>query len=85
VTQITLSDGRIADLREAKGRDLIAASRLTDDAAALSLALAAQVLTIAGEPVLFEEIMDLPLRDAVEIQTAMVEQLGTLPTQAPAT
>jgi len=85
MTTITLSDGRVAELREAKGRDLIAASRLTDDAAALSLALAAQVLTIAGEPVLFEDVMDLPLRDAVAVQTAMVEQLGALPTPAPAT
>ena len=33
---LTLSDGRLARLREAKGRDLIAATRLTDDTNALA-------------------------------------------------
>ena len=46
---LTLSDGRLARLREAKGRDLIAATRLTDDTNALALALAAgSLLTLLG-------------------------------------
>ena len=44
MTTLTLSDGRLAQLREAKGRDLLAATKLTDDPSALSLALGAQVL-----------------------------------------
>lgn len=36
---LTLSDGRLARLREAKGRDLIAATRLTDDTNALAVTL----------------------------------------------
>ena len=80
---LTLSDGRLARLREAKGRDLIAATRLTDDTNALALALAAQVLTVAGEPVLYEELLDWPLRDVVAVQTAIAAQMGALPTPAP--
>ena len=83
MTDLTLSDGRLASLREAKGRDLIAASRLTDDVNALALALAAQVLTVAGEPVLYEDLLDWPLRDVVAVQTAIAGQMGALPTPAP--
>lgn len=82
---LTLSDGRVAELRDAKGRDLVAAAKLTDDPNALSLALAAQVLTIEGVPVVFEDLLEWPLRDAVAAQGAMVEQLGALPTLAPGT
>lgn len=83
MTDLTLSDGRMASLRAAKGRDLIAASRLTDDVNALALALAAQVLTVAGEPVLYEDLLDWELRDVVAVQTAIAAQMGALPTPAP--
>lgn len=85
MTTLTLSDGRLAQLREAKGRDLLAATKLTDDPSALSLALGAQVLTIDGDPVLFEDLLEWPLRDVVAVQAVVVEQLGALPTPAPGT
>ena len=83
MTELTLSDGRRAELRAAKGRDLVAGARRTDDANAIALAVASQVLTVAGEPVLYEDLLDWPLADVLAVQTAIIAQMGSLPTPAP--
>ncbi len=80
---ITLSDGRVVTLAPAKGRHLLAAMRLSSDPNALALAVAAQVATIDGEPLVYEDLLEWPLRDVVLIQGALTEQLGPLPTPTP--
>jgi hypothetical protein len=80
---ITLSDGRVVTLAPAKGRHQLQAMRLTNDPNALALAVAATVGTIDGAPLIFEDVLEWPLRDVLLIQNAITEQLGELPTPAP--
>jgi len=73
---ISLADARIAVIAEAQGRHSIAAFRVLPQAdqanpLALSMAIAAQVTTIDGRAVTYEDLLDLPLADVNAIQGAM--------------
>lgn len=67
-TEVPLSNGEIATVRQVSGRDMINASMVArtypvQDELVAMYALAAQVSEIRGEPILLDEMMDMPGRD----------------------
>jgi hypothetical protein len=77
VAAVTLSDGRGAVLtREALGRDVEKASAVIGmqklgNPLSLMLGLFAQVGTIGGAPVVYEDLLDLPWADTIAIMGLM--------------
>lgn len=75
----TLSDGRIAQIRAPKGRDSVKAARVLSETdlknpMAVSMALLAQVTTIDGIGLTYEDMMELSLADIGKLQVAMGQQ-----------
>jgi hypothetical protein len=80
--QITLPSGRVAIIREGKGRDLIHAQRAvgrTTETHALLQALVAMVCTIDGKELCYEDVLDLPVADVLTLEG---EMLGNFPEAA---
>ncbi len=70
--RITLSDKRIAIVRELKGYEIDKADRLHDNKGHLYLvALASLAVTIDNNPVLMEELQDMKAKDYTKIRTAV--------------
>lgn len=64
--QIVLSDGRVAVMRRPRGKDLIAANRVSPkigDPFSFTYALLAQVVMIDGKPVVAEDIAQMYASD----------------------
>ena len=77
--QITLPSGRIATIREGRGRDLITAQRVVGKAtesSALLQALAAVLCKVDGKELLYEEVLDMPVADVLVLEA---EVLGNFP------
>lgn len=76
--EILLSDGRMVKMRKAKGRDLVAAGRITaskkdvTNQFKLMMAMIAQVILIADQPVNLFQIEDLDLVDFNKVQRAYI-------------
>lgn len=62
---VTLSDGRVATLRPAKGRDLERGSLISGGATqtALMMGVAACITTIDGKGIPYEELQEMPIAD----------------------
>jgi len=58
---ITLSDGAVATIRRARGRDLVRAQQVAgdDNKFKFTCAMLAQVTSLNGEPCVMEDIMEL--------------------------
>jgi len=80
VTDLTLSDGRVATIREGKGRDLLAAQRKMRDSSEMIFALAAELTMVDGKPVIFEDLLDWPVQDVLAVQNAVA---GNFPMPSP--
>jgi hypothetical protein len=80
--QITLPSGRIATIREGRGRDLINAQRAvgrTAESSALLQALVALLCEIDGKPLVYEDVLDMPVADVLMLEA---EVLGNFPQAA---
>jgi hypothetical protein len=76
---ITLPSGRIASIREGKGRDLINAQRAvgrTAESTALLQALVALLCTVDGRELVYEDVLDMPVADVLMLEG---EVLGNFP------
>lgn len=62
---LTLPSGKIAQIRDGVGRDLLNAQRkISDRPDELTYALLAELLTVDGQPVIYEDLLDAwPLED----------------------
>ncbi len=71
---IVLPSGRIATIRMGHGRDLMRARRNSagaapeDSATAAGFALIAELTKIDGVPLIYEDVLDMPLDDVLELQ-----------------
>jgi len=77
--QVTLPSGRVATIREGRGRDLIQAQRLVGKATesnALMQALAAILCEIDGKTIVYEDVLDMPVADVLTLEA---EVLGNFP------
>ena len=80
--QITLPSGSIATVREGRGRDLIQAQRAvgkTAESTALLQALVAILCEVDGKPLVYEDVLDMPVADVLMLEG---EVLGNFPQAA---
>lgn len=71
---ITLSDGRVAVIRDGKGSDSIAAQRLMGGKSELYFAALMSLLVTVGEKsLLMEDFLEMPLKDFTKIQVELAD------------
>ncbi len=63
--EIKLSNGKVAVIKEGKGRDLFWAYRNATDPADIIRLLITRLITINGEPVTEDTLDELPIQDAM--------------------
>lgn len=69
MTKLVLSDGRVAEIRPGKGRDAMAAQKISGaEMEKFFPALMCQLVTIDGAKMPMEDFGDLPLQDFLAIQ-----------------
>lgn len=73
---IPLSDGRKATFQKGYGHHMVKANQIASDPAAIPLALASLLTLIDGKPVIYEDLLEMPLSDVMKIQTAVMTDLG---------
>ncbi len=76
-TTVALPSGRSATLRKAKVRDLLQAHRsvgFSGEPMAIAMALIAQVATIDGKALIYEDVLELPAEDGLVLQAAVLEE-----------
>jgi hypothetical protein len=74
--EFDLPDGRHVFIRRAKGRDLINATRIASGDAEQGMASAASVSLIDGEPINYDDFLDLDLADCYVILNAYNTLMG---------
>lgn len=78
-TSVTLSDGRTAVVRVGKGGDLVNAMRIADTPEEQYMVLAANVTTIDGHQLFYEEYLQMDLPDCNAILAAANQLMGNVP------
>lgn len=63
--EIKLSDGRIAKIKEGKGKDLFWAQKYTTDASEIGKLLMVRLIEIDGKPITEEELDEMPMKDVL--------------------
>jgi hypothetical protein len=74
---ITLPSGKTALVRRGKGKDLMAAQRAlsvggASDGPGLIMALIAQLTLIDGQPIVYEDVLEMDAADVLELQGEIV-------------
>lgn len=73
---LTLSDGRQAVVYRAKGKHLQNAMRQTQDELEMGMIVAASVTTVDGEPLLYEDYLEMDMADCQAILTTYTALMG---------
>lgn len=68
---INLPSGKIAILRNGKGIDLLHAQMKAKTSEEIPYALIAELTEIDGQPLVYEDILELDLSDVIELQSAI--------------
>jgi hypothetical protein len=77
---VLLPSGRSAQLRKAKVRDLLQAHRsvgFSGEPMAIAMGLIAEVATIDGKALIFEDVLEMPAEDGLVLQAAVLEEERT--------
>ena len=69
--EITLSDGKIAIIKDGKGRDLLNAQKKAKTSDEIPYALIAELTEIDGNYLVYEDILELPIEDVILLQEAI--------------
>ena len=69
--EITLSDGKIAVIKDGKGRDLLNAQKKAKSSDEIPYALIAELTEIDGNYLVYEDILELPIEDVILLQEAI--------------
>ena len=69
--EITLSDGKIAVIKDGKGRDLLNAQKKAKSSDEIPYALIAELTEIEGNYLVYEDILELPIADVIQLQEAI--------------
>ncbi len=75
-TVVPLTDGRKAIVKRGKGRLAVKANKLAGSPAEVPLALASLMTTINGQPIVYEDLLDMDLADTLAIQSAAMGLAG---------
>lgn len=73
--EITLSDGKVAVIKDGKGRDLLNAQKKAKSSDEIPYALIAELTEIDGNYLVYEDILELPIADVIQLQEAIGEKL----------
>ncbi len=71
IKEITLSDGKIAIIKDGKGRDLLNAQKKAKSSGEIPYALIAELTEIDGNYLVYEDILELPIADVIQLQEAI--------------
>jgi len=71
--EIILSDGRTANIREGKGKDLFEAMRLASEPGEITKLLLARLVEIDGKQITENDLEELPLVDTANLLNKMGE------------
>lgn len=66
--EITLSDGKVAVIKDGKGRDLLNAQKKAKSSDEIPYALIAELTEIDGNYLVYEDILELPIADVIQLQ-----------------
>lgn len=69
--KITLSDGKVAVIKDGKGRDLLNAQKKAKFSDEIPYALIAELTEIDGNYLVYEDILELPIADVIQLQEAI--------------
>lgn len=78
----TLPSGKVVTFREAKGRDLMRAQVMVGGATepmAIIYAIVALVAAIDGQSFTYEDVLEMPLRDVMELQNGVLGENFSVP------
>jgi hypothetical protein len=78
--EFTVPSGKVITVRKGKGRDMINAMRKTKDSNEVSFALAAELILVDGNPIIFEDLLEMDLADVMKIQTEINDGFLSSPT-----
>ena len=65
---ITLPSGKTAEIKPGKGKHLLNATRKAKQADEVVFALISELVTLDGEPILYEDLLEMDLPDVVALQ-----------------
>lgn len=68
---ITLSDGKLAVIKDGKGIDLLNAQKKAKTSDEIPYALIAELTQIDGAYLVYEDILELPIEDVIQLQEAI--------------
>lgn len=69
--EITLSDWKVAVIKDGKGRDLLNAQKKAKSSDEIPYALIAELTEIDGNYLVYEDILELPIADVIQLQEAI--------------
>lgn len=70
--EIKLPSGKKAKIREGKGRDLLNAWRKAKNSDEIVFALIAELVEIEGKKVIYEDLLEMDLKDVIAIQAEVM-------------
>lgn len=79
---LTLPSGKKALLKPGKGRDLLKAQRMANDPSEIPYALISILVTVDGEELDVDQVLDMDLSDVLKLQEAVT---GKAPSPVPST
>jgi hypothetical protein len=65
----TVPSGKKIVMRRGKGRDMVNAMRKARDTNEIQFALLAELITVEGNPIIYEDLLDMDLADVMMIQS----------------
>ena len=72
---LTLPSGKIAEIRKGRGYDLLQAQIKAKDSEEIPYALIAELASINGQQLVYEDILDMDLEDVIALQTEISGKL----------
>lgn len=69
--EIKLSDGKLAVIKDGKGLDLLNAQKKAKTSDEIPYALIAELTQIEGAYLVYEDILELPIEDVIQLQEAI--------------
>ena len=72
---LTLPSGKIAEIRKGRGYDLLQAQIKAKDSEEIPYALIAELASIDGQQLVYEDILDMDLEDVIALQTEISGKL----------
>lgn len=77
--KIILPSGKIASINDGKGRDLLNAQRKAKTSDEILFALIAELAEIEDQPVIYEDLLEMPLEDVLALQSEISGKFQSLP------